>query len=138
MTNLWRNCHKIGIAAVILLFISAYLPWVYINFGKLHNAFLTGMNTGITEYGKPAILGLFFSLLFLITIFIPKVWAKRTGILFAVIVLAWGIRNYFLFTCEMGYCPHRQVGLYLTVLASLAIMASALMPYVPEGKMEEK
>lgn len=128
----------IGITAVILLFISAYLPWVYINFGKLHNAFLTGMNTGITEYGKPAILGLFFSLLFLITIFIPKVWAKRTGILFAVIVLAWGIRNYFLFTCEMGYCPHRQVGLYLTVLASLAIMASALMPYVPEGKMEEK
>lgn len=128
----------IGIAAVILLFISAYLPWVYINFGKLHNAFLTGMNTGITEYGKPAILGLFFSLLFLITIFIPKVWAKRTGILFAVIVLAWGIRNYFLFTCEMGYCPHRQIGLYLTVLASLAIMASALMPYVPEGKMEEK
>jgi hypothetical protein len=38
----------------------------------------------------------------------------------------------------MGYCPHRQVGLYLTVLASLAIMASALMPYVPEGKIEEK
>lgn len=126
----------IGIAAVILLFISAYLPWVYINFGKLHHAFLTGMNTGITNYGKPAILGLFFSLLFLITIFIPKIWAKRTGILFGVIVLAWGIRNYFLFTCEMGYCPHRQIGLYLTVLASIAIMVSSLLPYVPETKMD--
>lgn len=126
----------IGIAAVILLFISAFLPWVYINFGKLHNAFLTGMNTGITNYGKPAILGLFFGILFLITIFIPKVWAKRTGILFAVIVLAWAIRNYLLFTCEMGYCPQRQIGLYLTVLASLAIMVSALMPYVPETEKE--
>lgn len=128
----------IGIAAVILLFISAYLPWVYINFGELHHANLTGMNTGITNYGKPAILGLFFSILYLITIFIPKVWAKRTGIFFAVIVIAWGIRNYFLFTCESGYCPQRRIGLYLTVLASLAIMASALMPYVPEGKIEGK
>ena len=127
-----KTFRTIGIAAIILLFISAFLPWVYINFGKLHDAYLTGMNTGITNYGKPAILGLFFSFLFLITVFIPKVWAKRTGIFFAVIVLAWGIRNYFLFTCEMGYCPHRQIGLYLTLLASLAIMVSALTPYVPE------
>lgn len=122
----------VGIASVVLLFISAFLPWVYINFGLLHNAFLSGMNTGHTNYGKPAILGLFFATLFFITILIPKVWAKRLGIFFAVIVFSWAGRNYFLFRCEMGYCPHRQIGLYLTILASLGVLIASLLPYVPE------
>lgn len=126
----------IGITAVILLIISAYLPWVYIDFGSLHEATLTGMDTGKTTYGKPALLGIIFAVLFFITVFIPKVWAKRTGIFFAVVVIAWNIKNFYLFHCEMGYCPEKKIGLYLTVLSSMAIMISALLPYVPEEKMK--
>lgn len=122
----------IGILGIILLIVSSYLPWVYIDFGSLHEAILTGMDTGKTYYGKPALLGVIFALLFLPTLLIPKVWAKRTGIFFAVVVLAWSIRNLSLFHCEMGYCPEKRIGLYLYVLSAAAIMVSALLPYVPE------
>jgi len=122
----------IGILSVVLLVISAFLPWAYIDYGLLHKAVLTGMDTGKTNYGKPAILNLVFGCLFLMTIFIPKVWAKRTGIFFAVIVLAWNLRNFNLFPCEMGYCPERKIGLYLTLLSAIAIMVCSVLPYVPE------
>lgn len=126
----------VGIVAVAVLLVSAFLPWAYIDFGLLHKAVLTGMDTGKTNYGKPAILNLVFAPLFLITIFIPKVWAKRTGIFLGVLVLAWNLRNFYLFSCEMGYCPERRIGLYLTVLAAIAVMVSAVLPYVPEKDVE--
>lgn len=121
----------IGILAVVLLVVSAYLPWAYIDYGLLHRAVLTGMDTGKTNYGKPAFLNLIFGALFLITVLIPRVWAKRIGIFFAIVVLAWNLRNYFLFACEMGYCPEKKIGLYLTVLAAILVMICALLPYVP-------
>lgn len=122
----------ISIAAVILLIGSGFLPWAYINFGTLHDALLTGMDTGATNYGKPALLSIMFAVLFFITIWIPKVWAKRTGLFLAVVILAWNLRNFFLFQCEMGYCPEKRIGLYLTLLAAIAIMVCAALPYVPE------
>lgn len=122
----------IGIFSVILLIGSAFLPWVYIDYGTLHEALLTGMDTGATNYGKPGILNLFFGVLFLGTIFIPKVWAKRTGIFFGVVILAWNLRNFFLFQCEMGYCPEKRIGLYLSLLAGIMVMVCAVLPYVPE------
>lgn len=120
--------------AVVLLGISAFLPWAYIDHGLLHKAVLTGMDTGKTNYGKPAILNLIFAPLFLATVLIPRVWAKRTGIFLAVVLLAWNLRNYYLFPCEMGYCPERRIGLYLTLLSALAIMVASVLPYMPENR----
>lgn len=122
----------VSLVSVILLFAGGFLPWVYIDFGKLHDAVLTGMDTGATNYGKPALLGFIFGALFFVTIWIPKVWAKRAGLFFAVVVLAWNLRNFFLFQCEMGYCPEKRIGLYLSLLSAIAIMVSAALPYVPE------
>jgi hypothetical protein len=126
----------LGIAAVILIIISGFLPWVYIDYGKLHEALLTGMDTGATNYGKPAVLNIIFGVLFFCTILIPKLWAKRTGIFFGVVILAWNLRNFYLFQCEMGYCPEKRIGLYLTLLAALVIMVCAVLPYVPPKENE--
>lgn len=122
----------LSVAVVLLLIISGFLPWVYIDFGKLHDAVLTGMDTGATNYGKPALMNIIFGTLFFITIWIPKVWVKRTGLFFGVVLLAWNLRNFFLFQCEMGYCPEKRIGLYLTLIAAILIMVCATMPYVPE------
>ncbi len=127
----------VGILSVVLLFVSAFLPWVYINSGDLHNATLTGMDTGASLYGKPALLGLIFAVLYLITIFIHKVWIKISGVFFGVVVLAWTIRNYTLFQCVLNYCPEKKIGLYLTVLAALGIMVAALVPYMPDKYRKE-
>lgn len=124
----------ISIAFVILLLVSGFLPWAYIDFGTLKDTLLTGMDTGATNYGKPAVMNFIFGVLFFITILIPKVWAKRTGLFFAVVILAWNLRNFFLFQCEMGYCPEKKIGLYLVLLSSIAIMVCATLPYVPEKR----
>lgn len=121
-----------GILAASVLIVSAYLPWAYIDYGLLHHALLTGMDTGKTNYGSPGMLNLFFGVLFLVTIFIPKVWAKRSGIFFGVVLLAWNLRNFYLFQCEMGYCPEKRIGLYLSLVAAIAVMVCSVFPYVPE------
>lgn len=122
----------IGILSVILLFVSAFLPWVYIDSGSLHQATLTGLDTGTSVYGKPALLALIFGVLYLLTVFIPKVWIKIAGVFFGVVVIAWTIRNYYLFQCALNYCPDKKIGLYLSILAAAGIMAAALVPYVPD------
>src|SRR5690625_2200666 len=117
----------IGILSVLLLFVSAFLPWVYINSGDLHDATLTGLNTGDSVYGKPALLGLIFAGLFFITIFFYKIWVKVAGVFFGVVVIAWSIRNYVLFRCVLDYCPERKIGLFLPVIASLGIVLAAFI-----------
>lgn len=124
----------ISIVAVVLLVVSGFLPWVYIDFGTLHHATLTGMDTGATNYGKPALLSIIFAVLFFITIWISKVWVKRTGLFLGVLILAWNLRNFFLFQCEMGYCPEKRIGLYLALLSAIAIMICAALPYVPDKR----
>lgn len=121
----------VGVAAALLAIVSAYLPWVYIDAGTLHGT-LSGMNTRGSNFGEPGLLTITFAILFLLSAVIPRVWAKRAGLFFAVVIVAWNIRNLALFTrCEMGYCPVLRVGMYLTLVASAAIMLAAVLPYMP-------
>lgn len=119
----------IGIASVVLLAATSFLPWVYI--APIHTT-LTGLSTPHTNYGSPAILSLILSALYLACILIPRLWAKRTGLFLAAFVVAWNLRNYLIMTrCEMGYCPEKKWGIYLILVFSLLILISACVPYLP-------
>lgn len=121
----------IGIIACIVIIISAFLPWVRIEL--VHDTY-TGMYTGKDNYyGKPGYINIFFAVLFFLFSFINKLWAKRTNIFIAALITAWNIRNLIVLThCEMGYCPQKMVGLYLTVLAAALILVAGLLPYMPD------
>ncbi len=133
----------VGILSVVLLFVSAYLPWINILEDGVHKATLTGMKTIGTRY-RPAEISLIFAALYFITIFIHKLWIKIAGIFFGVVVFAWSIKDFVslskfpnaekLFSPEMytQYTSTREAGLYIFIIAALLILAAAVTPYYPE------
>src|SRR5260221_13177081 len=116
----------IGLAAAILLIISCFIPWVFI---ESKNITVTGIDATGTSFGKPGYFHLLMSLLFFLLNFIPKVWARRSNLLVAALNIAWAVRNYFLIsTCQMGDCPTKKPGIYFILLASFLMMAVVLFP----------
>lgn len=127
-----------GLTAGILLIISCFLTWVVV---VSKNIVISGVDASGTSFGKPGYLHLLFVLFFIAFNFIPKVWAKRVNLLVTAFNLAWAGRNYFIITaCQGGECPEKHSGIYLLLIASVLMLASAMFPGIklpvekPTGK----
>jgi len=62
---------------------------------------------------------------------VPRIWAKRTNMFVAAIVLAFAIKCFILYTsCYTGICPEKRIGIFLVLLASMVMVAAALTPKI--------
>ena len=123
-----KNSQTIGFVLAILLVLLHFLPLTYIESKQIT---VTGFSSAGTHYGKPGIVMSIFAGVAAILFLINKIWAKRTNVFIAAFALAWTIRNYFISSaCFAGECPQKQVGLFLLVGASVAMMVMALLPKI--------
>ena len=123
---LMRYMKWIGLAAVILLIVSCFLPWVII---ASKNIVVKGVDSTGTNFGKPGYTHFVLSFFFVIFHFVPRLWAKRVNLLIVALNIAWAIRNYFIISmCREGECPEKQTGLWLVMLASILMLIAALFP----------
>lgn len=121
-----RYMKWIGLAAAVLLVISCFTPWVFI---ESRNITVSGIDATGTNFGKPGYFNLLMTFIFLLFHFTPKVWAKRSNLLITALNLGWAIRNYFIISmCRGGECPEKETGIYLMLMASLIMIVSALFP----------
>jgi hypothetical protein len=121
-----RYMKWIGLAAAVLLIVSCFTPWVFI---ESRNITVSGIDSTGTNFGKPGYFHLLLTFFFLLFHFIPKVWAKRSNLLVTALNLGWAIRNYFIISaCMGGDCPEKKTGMYLMLLSSLLMLVSALFP----------
>jgi hypothetical protein len=121
-----RYMKWIGLAAAVLLIISSFTPWVFI---ESKNITVSGVDATGTNFGKPGYFHLLLAAFFLICTFVPRIWAKRLNLLFTALNLGWAIRNIFILAaCSGGECPERKTGIWLMLLASLLMLLSALFP----------
>jgi len=121
-----RYMKWIGPAAAVLLIVSCFSPWVFI---ESRNITVSGINAMGTNFGKPGYFNLLMTAFFLICTFIQRIGAKRTNLFITALNLGWAIRNYFMITaCQGGDCPTKKTGIYLMMLASILMMISALFP----------
>jgi hypothetical protein len=125
-----------GLAAVTLLIVACFLPWVTI---ASRNIVVSGVDTTGTTFGKPAYFHFFFCFFFIAFTFIPRIWAKRINLLVVAMNMAWAVRNYFIIsTCRGGECPEKHNGIYLMLLASIVMLLSALFPDIKLPQQENK
>ena len=130
-----RYMKWIGLAAVILLVISCFTPWVII---ESKNIVVSGVDATGTNFGKPGYIHFILGSLFLVFHFIPRLWAKRWNLLVVALNIAWAARNFFIITaCRAGDCPEKKMGIYLVLIASVLLLLSALFPDI-ELKEENK
>jgi hypothetical protein len=105
------------IICLLALIWICFLPWVSI---PSKNIIVTGMHAEAINFGKPAAINIFFSLVFLFLVLLNKVWSLRTAFFIGAFNFSWTLRNYFALTaCSGGQCPKKHTALYLLVLFSL-------------------
>jgi hypothetical protein len=123
----------IGLAAVILLITSCFIPWIVI---ESRNITVTGVDATGTSFGKPGYFHFFCAFFFSVFHFIPKIWAKRLNLLVVGLNTAWAVRNFFLIAaCQGGECPEKKIGLYLVLFSSILMLLSS---FFPDMKMNKK
>lgn len=131
-----RYLHWLGIAACITLIVSCFLPWVY--YADINQAF-TGFYSYQNQYGRPGKFMVVLGSIILVFMLLPKLWAKRTNLFLAALLLAYAVKSYILFSsCYNNYCPEKRYGIYLVVACTAIMLLASVFPKLKlSGKSEE-
>ena len=121
-----KYSNYIGVLTAILLICFCFAPWVYIGYIKTT---ITGVSTEHTNFGRPGVLHIFFSVISIVLFLLEKVWAKRTNVFVVTFNLSWSIRNFLLITrCEMGECPEKKFAIYAILFLSVVMQIMGMLP----------
>jgi hypothetical protein len=124
--------HYMGLAASLLLAVSCFLPWVYINsMDTTFTGFKVSSFPNGTYYGRAGIFILPLSLICFTLTMIPKIWAKRTNLFVAGFLLAFSLRTYFIFTSSLfdGEVI-KKIGIYGVLILPVLMLISAIFPKI--------
>lgn len=106
-----------GIAAAVIIIVSAFLPWLTIESKQL---VFTGLQTKGSNFGEPGKLNIILAVVAGLLFIARKQWAQRVNLFISGFLMAWTFRNMILFArCEMGECPHKEIGLYLSLIGAI-------------------
>lgn len=109
---------------IAILVGSCFLPWVTI---ETKNITISGVDTTGTTFGKPAYFHFLWIGIYLFFLLINKVWARRAAMIIAAFNMAWAARNFLVLpACQMGECPVREMGIYLLLISSFALIFAGL------------
>jgi hypothetical protein len=115
----------VGISAALLLIIFCFMPWAY--YPDIHENF-NGFYSRANVYGRPGKTLLFLSVLSITMFLITKLWAKRVNQFVAVILFAYSLKTFILFSSSYGsYSPEIKTGLYGIVVFPLIILIMSLL-----------
>ncbi len=133
--------YPIGIIACILLIVSCFLPWAYYSDSNIPEAqrTFTGFFSYQNYYGKPGMFLVPLAVIILIFKLLPKIWAKRTNLFLAALLLGYSIKTTVMYAgCSSFYCPDKKTGLYLMLIAAILILLAAIFPYGGKDIPQEK
>ncbi|HEY0609008.1 MAG TPA: hypothetical protein VGD35_05115 [Chitinophaga sp.] len=106
-----------GIAAAVIIIVSAFLPWLTIESKQL---VFTGLQTKGSNFGEPGKLNIILAVIAGLLFIVKQQWAQRVNVFITGFLIAWTFRNMILFArCEMGECPHKEIGLYLSMVGAI-------------------
>lgn len=114
-----------GIAAALLLIFFCFLPWAF--YPDLQENF-SGFYSSHNHYGKPGKAFCFLAVLSIVLFLIPKVWARWVNQVTGVILFAYAIKTYVLFSsCYDTICPEVKFALPAALASALVILICSLL-----------
>jgi hypothetical protein len=126
MNHFSRYSKWVTLFGALLMITACYLPWAF--YPDLNKSF-TGFFSENNIYGKPAKLLIIFAVFNVLAQFLNSVFLKRVNLLLMALGFAYAIKSYIVYAeCYKGYCPQKQVGLYLMVLASAILLITSVLP----------
>jgi len=125
----------IGIAIACVLIAACFMPWVTIESKQIT---VTGFETIGTNYGKPGLVHLVVSSLYIFLLLLNRIWSKRTAFFIGAINVAWSIRNFLLISaCYAGECPEKEISLYLLVICSILCLLVFVLGDIRRGYLNK-
>jgi hypothetical protein len=122
----------IGILAALVLIGSCFLPWTY------HpdlNKHFTGFFSENNVYGRPGKVFMVLCAAAIVFYAVPRVWAKRWNLLITAITTAFALKSFIMFSgCYRGVCPDKQAGIWIMMMAAVAMLVMACLPDVKLNK----
>jgi hypothetical protein len=118
----------IGIIATAALIFSCTLTWITVPGFPIR---ISGFaSEGLTLFGRPGKLHLFFGVIAAAMFLIPRLWAKRINVFVCAINLAWALANFYRIgvLCRNGDCPQRHAGIYLLLVSAMVMFVMCLLP----------
>lgn len=113
-----------GIAAAVMIIVSAFLPWLTVESRQL---VFTGLHTEGSNFGEPGKLNIILAVVAGLLFILQKQWAQRVNVFITGFLVSWTFRNMILFArCEMGECPHKEIGLYLSLIGAIIAFISVI------------
>ena len=114
-----------GIVAALLLIFFCFLPWAF--YPDLQENF-TGFYSNHNNYGRPGKAFSFLAVVSIILFLIPKIWARWVNQVVGVVMLAYAIKTYVLFSsCYNSICPQVKLGLPAVLVSALAVLVCSLL-----------
>ena len=109
----------------IALMICLFFPWVGVPTKDVEIGGFSSRGTNV--YGKPGLFHVVLTSLFIVFLFIDKVWSKRIAYFFGALNVAWAIRNYSIISaCSGGICPEKYLAVYVLLFSSLLMFFLSL------------
>lgn len=134
-----KVAHITGILTCLGIIGACFMPWTY--YQSIQQTF-TGFNvvpfpTG-NYYGKAGIPISVITGLVLLLMFIPRIWAKRTNLFLAGVLVAYTIRTYIIFTSALfdGEVT-KFIGIYLVIILSIVLLVTTLFPNVQTNRSDK-
>lgn len=120
-----KYAHYVGIAAALFLILTCFIPWAY--YPDIQESF-TGFYSKQNNYGKPGKTFVFLSLISIVFFLIPKIGAKWANQVLGVIIFAYALKTYILFSsCYNTICPQVKPGLIGMMGFSTVILICTLL-----------
>jgi len=119
-----------GVAAALLLMVFCFMPWAY--YPDLQENF-TGFYSNHNHYGKPGKAFIFLSVLSIIFFLVPRTWAKWANQVTGVILFAYALKTYILFSsCYHSICPEVKFALPAVLGSAAILLVCSLLSGVKE------
>jgi hypothetical protein len=115
----------ISILAAVVLVVSCFLPWIII---RTKNITVTGVDVAGLAYGHYGYFLIPLAILFIILQLINKLGAKRLNVAVGALIFTIAFACMWIFRCEYGECPEKQIGLYIMLASSIVVLIGSLLP----------
>ena len=115
----------ISIVAAVVLIASCFFPWVII---ESKNITVTGMDVAGLAYGHYGYFLIPLAIIFITLQIINKIWAKRLNVAIGALIITISFACIWIFRCEYGECPQKQMGFYIMFASSIMVFIGSLLP----------
>jgi hypothetical protein len=115
----------ISILAALVVIASCFFPWVLI---ESKNLVVTGVDVAGLRYGHYGYFLIPLCILFIVFQLINKVWVKRLNVVIGATIFTIAFACLWVFRCEYGECPEKQLALWMVFASSIIIFAGSFFP----------